>query len=129
MPSASQAITDILGGRVHAMIDAVPPCAARSKAASSSRWRSRPRQRLPNFPDLPTAAETIPGFEAVGWLALMAPPAHAGAAGAQDQRRPAQRAGQPEFQKRYEELGTYIRPTTPEELTAFIREQQRSGGR
>ncbi len=31
---------------------------------------------------------------------------------------------EPELQKRFEELGTYIRPTTPDELTAFIREQQ-----
>ena len=30
----------------------------------------------------------------------------------------------PELKKRFEDLGTYIRPTTPEELTAFIREQQ-----
>ena len=31
---------------------------------------------------------------------------------------------EPAFEKRYEELGTYIRITTPEELTALIREQQ-----
>jgi tripartite-type tricarboxylate transporter receptor subunit TctC len=30
----------------------------------------------------------------------------------------------PDFRKRYEELGTYIRPTTPEQLTAFIQDQQ-----
>ena len=28
---------------------------------------------MPNFPDLPTAAETIPGFAASGWQALVAP--------------------------------------------------------
>ncbi len=32
---------------------------------------------------------------------------------------------QPELQKRFEDLGTTINPTTPAELTAFIREQQR----
>jgi tripartite-type tricarboxylate transporter receptor subunit TctC len=31
----------------------------------------------------------------------------------------------PELQKRLEELGTYTRPTTPAELIAYIREQQR----
>jgi tripartite-type tricarboxylate transporter receptor subunit TctC len=30
---------------------------------------------------------------------------------------------QSDFQKRYEELGTYIRPTTPEQLTGFIQDQ------
>jgi tripartite-type tricarboxylate transporter receptor subunit TctC len=31
----------------------------------------------------------------------------------------------PELKQRLADLGTYIRPTTPEELTAYIREQQR----
>jgi tripartite-type tricarboxylate transporter receptor subunit TctC len=30
-------------------------------------------RRLPNFPDLPTVAETIPGFVATGWFPLLAP--------------------------------------------------------
>ena len=30
----------------------------------------------------------------------------------------------PELKSRLEDFGTYIRPTTPEELTAYIREQQ-----
>ena len=30
-------------------------------------------QRLPEFPDLPTVAETIPGFSAAGWLIFAAP--------------------------------------------------------
>ena len=30
-------------------------------------------KRLPNYPDLPTINETVPGFATQGWLALMAP--------------------------------------------------------
>jgi tripartite-type tricarboxylate transporter receptor subunit TctC len=30
-------------------------------------------KRLPNFPDLPTASETLPGLEATGWFVLQAP--------------------------------------------------------
>ena len=51
-----------------------PRCAARSRAAQLKPLAVATKKRLPNFPDLPTVAETIPGFEAVGWLALMAPP-------------------------------------------------------
>ena len=32
-------------------------------------------QRLPLLPDMPVIAETLPGFEAVAWYAIVAPPA------------------------------------------------------
>ena len=31
-------------------------------------------QRLPSLPDMPTLAESLPGFEAVAWYAIVAPP-------------------------------------------------------
>jgi len=31
------------------------------------------RERHPKFPDLPTVAETVPGYEFSGWMGIMAP--------------------------------------------------------
>jgi tripartite-type tricarboxylate transporter receptor subunit TctC len=82
-------------------------------------------QRQSKTPNLPTVAETLPGFEAVGWLALMAPPGtpEAVANKISDDLRTV--LARPELQQRFADLGTSINPTTPAELTAFIREQQR----
>ena len=123
-PAASQAIADVLGGRVHVMVDAIT-----SMKGAIQSGRIRPlavasRQRLYNFPDLPVVADTFKGFEAMGWFALMAPPGTPAplARRISDDLRTV--LAKPELKKRFEDLGTYIRPTTPEELTAFIREQQ-----
>jgi len=127
-PSASGAISDILGGRVHAMIDAVPAMRGAIEGGQLKALAVATQKRLPNFPDLPTVAETLPGFEAVGWLAMMAPPGTPAALARKISDDMRNVLAQPEFRKRYEDLGTYIRLTTPEELTVFIREQQRIWG-
>ena len=127
-PSASQAMTDILGGRVHAMIDAVPAMRGAIEGGQLKALAVATQKRLPNFPNLPTVAETLPGFEAVGWLAMMAPPGTPAALARKISDDMRNVLAQPEFRKRYEDLGTYIRLTTPEELTVFIREQQRIWG-
>jgi tripartite-type tricarboxylate transporter receptor subunit TctC len=59
----------------------------------------------------------------MGWFALMAPPGTP-AALAQISADLRTVLAKPELKKRFEGLGTYIRPGTPEELTAFILEQQ-----
>jgi tripartite-type tricarboxylate transporter receptor subunit TctC len=126
--SAAPAITDILGGRVHGMIDSIAAMRGAIAGGQLKPLAVATKTRLPNFPNLPTVAESIPGFEAVGWLALMAPPGTPAPLARRISDDVRQVLAQPEFLKRYEEYGTYIRPTTPEELVVFIREQQRIWG-
>ena len=123
--AASQAITDVLGGRAHVMIDAMSSMRGTVDGGKLKPLAVASTRRLYNFPDLPTVAETIPGFEAMGWLALMAPPGTPEpiAKKISDDLRTV--LARPELQQRFKDLGTYIRPTTPAELTAFIRDQQR----
>jgi tripartite-type tricarboxylate transporter receptor subunit TctC len=123
-PAASQAITDVLGGRVHGMIDAVTAMKGAIEGGQMRPLAVAAKQRLYNFPDMPVVADTFPGFEATGWLALMAPPGTPAPLAAKISADLRTVLAKPELKKRFEDLGTYMRLTTPEELTAFITEQQ-----
>ena len=67
----AQALNDVIGGRDPLVIDGYPPLAGTSGANQGAGGRLN--RRLPDFPDLATAAETLPGFNARAWFVLVAP--------------------------------------------------------
>ena len=67
------ALNDVIGGHIPIMFDGIPSAMPHIRAG---RWRAlgvTSLQRVPTAPDIPTVAETLPGFEANGWFALFAP--------------------------------------------------------
>lgn len=127
-PAASQALTDVMGGRVHVMIDAVAAMRGAIEGGRLKPLAVASKQRLSNFPDLPTFAETIPNFEAVGWLALMAPPGTPEPVARKISEDVHAIVSTQEFAQRYLDHGTYTQPMSPAELSAFIREQKQVWG-
>ena len=120
---ASQAVSDLLGGRLHATIEPLASMRGTIEGGNVKLLATTSRTRLANFPDVPTVSETIPGFEAYGWMVLMGPaktPASIVKKLSEDLRTA---LADPEVQKRSQELGSYPRPMTPEELAAFIQSQ------
>src|SRR5262249_24259349 len=80
--------------------------------------------RLDNFANVPAAAETLPGFEAMGWMALMAPPGTPEATADRISSDLRTVLAIPELKNRLIDLGNYVRPMSPAELKAYIVEQQ-----
>ncbi len=121
----ARALPDLIGGRLPAPIDATPPGRAALDGGHVKVLAVTAKKRLDNFPQVPAAAETLAGFESLGWMALMAPPGTPEpiARKISDDLRTV--LVKPELKNRLDQLGTYIRPTTPAELTTYIREQQR----
>lgn len=120
----AKALPDVLGGRVQVDIDALASLRGAIDGGQLKLLAVTTAKRIHTFPQVPTVAETLPGFQAVGWLALMAPPGTPPALARKisDDLRKVLVAS--DLGKRLDELGTYPNPTTPEGLTQFIQEQQ-----
>jgi tripartite-type tricarboxylate transporter receptor subunit TctC len=121
---AAGGLQDILGGRISMIAESLPPLFGAIQAGSIKPLAVASVKRLPNFPDLPTVAETSPGFAAMGWFVLLAPAGTPDAIVRKVNGDLAKVLAQPEFQKRFQELGTFVRPMTPAETTDFIRGEQ-----
>ncbi len=69
----AQILTDIMGKRIAMVFDAYSGLAGAIGAGNVRALAVASTSRMADFPNLPTVAETLPGFEAVGWQVLVAP--------------------------------------------------------
>jgi tripartite-type tricarboxylate transporter receptor subunit TctC len=123
-PGAAQASNDVIAGRVPMMMQTIAPVAGIIAAGEVKLLAVTSTERLRNYPDTPTVAETIPGFTSSGWSILVAPkgtPADVVQKINTDLRTVLAR---PEVVRKIEELGNYTRPMTPKELADFVREER-----
>jgi tripartite-type tricarboxylate transporter receptor subunit TctC len=71
---SSGARTDLLGGQVDFMFDAVTTMTEQVRAGKAKAIATTGKQRSAVLPDVPTVQESgVPGYEATIWLGLMAP--------------------------------------------------------
>jgi tripartite-type tricarboxylate transporter receptor subunit TctC len=71
---AAPAITDLLGGHIQMMIVAIGLLRQNIEANKLKPLAIGSRERVPQYPDLPTLSESgLPGFEAGSWYGLAAP--------------------------------------------------------
>ncbi len=71
--ASGDARNSVLSGNVQMMFDAVTTMSALAKAGQVRAVATTGLTRNPLTPDLPTVAETVPGYEATIWLGVMAP--------------------------------------------------------
>jgi len=70
---AAAGLQDLVGGRISMIVESLGPLLGAIQGGSLKAIAVASARRLPNLPDLPTVAETIPGFVATGWFPLLAP--------------------------------------------------------
>ena len=80
--------------------------------------------RLLDFPDVPTVAETLPGFAAGGWQGIVAPLGTPAAAIQKINAALQKVLGEPDIAKPLALRGAYVDPMSPSEVNDFINAQQ-----
>jgi tripartite-type tricarboxylate transporter receptor subunit TctC len=121
-PAAASA--DISSGRVSMIIEGYSGIVGAVNAGQVKLIAVASPERLPEFPDLPTVAETIPGFAARGWQVLVAPngtPAPIVSKIAVDL---AKVVSDPDFKRLLANVGSYSRAMTPEQVLTFVQNEQ-----
>ena len=71
--SVSAIISEILGGRLDAVIASFVSLQPHIAAGRLRLLGIARATRAPNYPDLPTIAETVPGYSSGGWFGMIAP--------------------------------------------------------
>jgi len=120
----AHAFSDVATGRVNVIIEGYSGIAAAAQSGSVKLIAVASAKRLADFPNVPTVAETIPGFQATGWAILVAPlgtPEAIIGKVSEDLRKV---VAQPELDKKLAALGSYTNPMSAGDATAFVHKQQ-----
>jgi len=120
-----QIINDMMGKRVGLVFEAYSGLAGAIDAGNVVPLAVASASKMTSAPNLPTVAQTLPGFESVGWQALVAP---AGTPDALIRKVNADiikaMRNDPKIHKRLIDLGRDDRMMSPAELLMFIRSEQ-----
>ena len=121
---SAQALADIIAGRVSLVIEGYAGLAGAYQSGQLKALAVASTKRLPHLANLPTVAETLPGFVAVGWQCVVAPvgtPQEIVRKISDDLRAVLVK---PEIKDKVAARGGYVHPANPAEAEAFVRSQQ-----
>jgi tripartite-type tricarboxylate transporter receptor subunit TctC len=115
------AITDVMGGQVQMMFNSMPAVWPLAKAGKLRAIAHGGAKRSPAAPNVPTVAETLPGFLCLTWYAMLAPRGTPPAVVSRVNAEMVKMFNDPTFSKKLSDQGQDPQATTPAELTAYMR--------
>jgi tripartite-type tricarboxylate transporter receptor subunit TctC len=112
-------ITDLIGGQINFIIELSVAILPMIKANKVKVLGVTSAQRSPLLPNVPTLAETVPGFEAYAWYALYAPAGIPKAIQQQINGELVKHFNAADNKARFAEIGAEVSTSTPEALASF----------
>ena len=118
---APEVLTDLMAGRVHLYFASLAAAIPFIRDGRMLALTVSTKERTPVLPNVPTMAEAgLPGFEFDQWFALLAPVKTPRPIVNQLSKEIARVLSLPEVKERMLSLSALPKPSTPEELDAFI---------
>ena len=114
-------INDLLAGHVQMMFNAIPSTLPYVKAGQLRALGVTGRKRSPLAPDLPTIAETLPGYEIITWFGMLAPAGTPPAIVARLNAEIQKIAQMPDIKKKMQDMGLDIEASSQADFTARIK--------
>jgi len=113
------AIPDLIGGQIQLMFDNMPSALPMAKEGKIRALAQTTAKRSSAAPDVPTVAETVPGFEATTWFAMFAPANTPKDVVAKVHAEVVRVFNLPDVQTRLKTLGLDAVLSSPEELARY----------
>lgn len=114
-------MTDLIGGQIQMQFDVIATSLPHVKAGRTRALGVSSVKRSTILPDMPTIAETVPGFNMVGWQGFLVPTGTPGEIIQRLHREIVAVFALPEIRQRMFELGYETVAGTPQEFAEFMR--------
>jgi len=115
------ALADLLAGHVEMMCDNLGVSLPHVRSGRLKALAVASSKRVAALPDIPTLAETLPGFQAVAWFGIVGPPKTPAAIAEKVAASVREVLSFPDVQKRLAELSAEPMGLSPAETAAFMK--------
>jgi len=118
--NSGDVITALKTGDIQVGFEMLSPLNSQLKAGSLRAIAVTAPKRLPSMPDVPTVAESVPGYQSASWNGWAVPAKTPKALVARLNQEMTKALAVPETRKKLEEVGVDVRPSTPEAFRALL---------
>ncbi len=121
---AAQALTDVIGGQLQYLITSPLVAMPHAKGGRIKVLATTGAKRDPLIPDLPTVADTVPGYEITQWWGVVVPAKTPAAIAAKLHAEFIKALQAPEVRDLIAKQGGSVQPESPAQFAAFMRAER-----